>query len=241
MLHPIGTSLIARRSADNSADGTCRFLGYGQCTMLFDVDISLLTRLLTFSENDVALLMYGVTGIVADSRSIGCCLRKVMMNRSFVDDVTRVRSELDDFGLFDVTLALTVGVTMVELAVELLGVDTQILAGALIAGASVWTISAVFSGAFLQGSPQQPYVLCMAGLTASLLMLPSGTETSVPGLGLYVIDCLGKFAVALVALQIQNKRDMRTVLEATTHVHLHLRHVDRPYQADMPSKVHYSD
>jgi hypothetical protein len=52
------------------------------------------------------------------------------------------RSEPDNLALFDMTLVLTIGLAMFELAVELLSVDTLTAAGALIAGVASWTISA---------------------------------------------------------------------------------------------------
>lgn len=64
------------------------------------------------------------------------------MNRNFGHEATPKGSEPDNLALFDMTLVLTIGLAMFELAVELLSVDTLTAAGALIAGVASWTISA---------------------------------------------------------------------------------------------------
>jgi hypothetical protein len=129
--------------------------------------------------------------------------QEAMMNRNFVHEATPVRSEPDYLALFDMTLVLTIGLAMFELAVELLSVDTLTAAGALIAGVASWTICACCAGVFLRGSPWQLYVLGSAGLAASLLILFSGIVISVFGLCLYTVDCLGKCAVVMLALQLR--------------------------------------
>jgi hypothetical protein len=114
-----------------------------------------------------------------------------------------VRPEPDYLALFDMALVLTIGLAIFEPAVELLNVDTLTAAGALIAGVASWTICACCTGVFLGGSPWQLYVLGMAGLAASLLILFSGIVISVFGLCLNTVDCLGKYAVVMLALQMR--------------------------------------
>jgi hypothetical protein len=142
-------------------------------------------------------------------------------SKNFVHEATRVRSEPDYLALFDMTLVLTVGLAMFELAVELLSVDTLTAAGALIAGVASWTICACCAGVFLRGSPWQLYFLCMAGLAANLLILFSGIVISVFGLCLYTTDCLGKCAVVMLALQMRTgvlSRSKRGQVRAFTDI-----------------------
>jgi hypothetical protein len=132
------------------------------------------------------------------------------MNRNFGYEATPVRSEPDHLAFFDMTLVLTIGLAIFELAAELLSVDTLTAAFALIAGVASWTICACWAGVFLHGSPWQLYVLCIAGPAASILILISGIVISVFGLCLYTIDFLGKCAVIMLALQMRTGGSVST-------------------------------
>ncbi|SIO27957.1 hypothetical protein SAMN05444165_1888 [Paraburkholderia phenazinium] len=92
---------------------------------------------------------------------------------------------------------------MFGLAVELLSVNSLTEACAPIATVTVWTAFAYCAAVLLPRSPQQFQLHCPAGLTTSLLMLFAGPTISTFRSCLYTIDCLGKYAAVILALQIR--------------------------------------
>jgi hypothetical protein len=108
--------------------------------------------------------------------------------------------------LFDMTLVLTIVFSLFELAVELLRIESLNEVVALVAATAVWTTLACGAEVFISSALLRFYVLFSAGFVASILMLVSHIMLAPLGMALYSIDCLGKFAVVMLALQIRSKR-----------------------------------
>jgi hypothetical protein len=112
----------------------------------------------------------------------------------------------DYAALFDMTLLLTIVFSPFELAVELLRIEKLNEVVALVAATAVWTTLACGAEVFIRSALLRFYVLFGAGFVASVLMLVSHIMLAPLGMALYSIDCLGKFAVVMLALQIPLKR-----------------------------------
>jgi len=112
----------------------------------------------------------------------------------------------DDASLFDMTLALTIGFSLFELAVELLRIESLNEAVAFVAATAMWTTLACSAEVLIRSFLLQFYVLFGAGFVASILMLVSHITLTPLGMSLYAIDCLGKCAVVTLALQIRSRR-----------------------------------
>jgi hypothetical protein len=117
------------------------------------------------------------------------------------------RNAVPDYAtLFDMTLVLTIVFSLFELAVELLRIESLNEVVALVAATAVWTTLACGAEVFISSALLRFYVLFSAGFVASILMLVSHIMLAPLGMALYSIDCLGKFAVVMLALQIRSKR-----------------------------------
>ncbi|MFM0336818.1 hypothetical protein [Paraburkholderia fungorum] len=108
--------------------------------------------------------------------------------------------------LFDMTLVLTVGFSLFELAVELLRIESLNDAMAFVAATAMWTTLACSAEIFIRSFLLQFYVLFGAGSIASVLMLVSHITLTPLGMCLYTIDTLGKCAVVMLAFLIRSSR-----------------------------------
>jgi hypothetical protein len=106
--------------------------------------------------------------------------------------------------LFDITLVLTVGFSLFELAVELLRIETLGEAVAFVAATAIWTALACYAEVLIRSFLPQFCILFGAGFVASVLMLVSHIMLTPVGMCLYTLDCLGKRAVFMMALQIRS-------------------------------------
>lgn len=115
--------------------------------------------------------------------------------------------EVPDYAtLFDMTLVLTIVFSLFELAVELLRIESLNEVVALVAATAVWATLTCGAEVFISSALLRFYVLFCAGFIASILMLVSHIMLEPLGMALYNLDCLGKFAVVMLALQIRSKR-----------------------------------
>lgn len=146
------------------------------------------------------------------------------MDRNLVDEAQRVhfQSTVHDIhvechvpdksavrhypSLFDMTLVLTVGFSLFELAIELLRIESLNEALAFVAATAIWTALACSAEVLIRSFLLQFYVLFGAGFVASILMLFSHFMLTPLGACFYTIDTLGKCAVVILALRIRSRR-----------------------------------
>jgi hypothetical protein len=105
--------------------------------------------------------------------------------------------------LFDMTLVLTIVFSLFELAVELLRIESLNEVVALVAATAVWATLTCGAEVFIGSALLRFYVLFSAGFIASILMLLSHIMLEPLGMAFYSLDCVGKFAVVMLALQIR--------------------------------------
>ena len=115
--------------------------------------------------------------------------------------------EVPDYAtLFDMTLVLTIVLSLFELAAELLRIESLNEVVALVAATAVWTTVACGAEVFISSALLRFYVLFSGGFVASVLMLVSHIMLEPLGMALYSLDCLGKCAAVMLALQARSKR-----------------------------------
>jgi hypothetical protein len=100
-----------------------------------------------------------------------------------------------------VTLVLTIAFSLFELAVELLRRGSLNEVVALVAATAVRVILTCSAEVFISSPLLRFYVLVSAGFVASILMLVSHITYEPLGMALYSLDCLGKCAAVMLALQ----------------------------------------
>jgi FlaA1/EpsC-like NDP-sugar epimerase len=115
--------------------------------------------------------------------------------------------EVPDYAtLFDTTLVLTIVFSLFELAAELLRFESVDEVVALVAATAVWAVVTCGAEVFVSSALLRFYILLSAGFIANILMLLSHIMYEPLGLALYSLDCLGKCAVVMLALQVHSKR-----------------------------------
>ena len=108
--------------------------------------------------------------------------------------------------LYGITLVLTVGFSLFELAVELLRIESLNEAVAFVAATAICTAVACSAEVLIRSFLLQFCVLFGAGFVVSILALVSHIMLTPFGMCLYTVDCLGKCAVLMLALQIRPRR-----------------------------------
>jgi hypothetical protein len=127
-------------------------------------------------------------------------LKSVVGENHVQGHVPDKKTVLDYASLLYTTLALTIGLSLFELAVELLRIESLYEAVALLAAIAMWTTLACISEVLIRSSLLRFYVLFGAGLVAGILMQVSHITLTSSGMCLYTIDCLGKCVVVMLAL-----------------------------------------
>jgi hypothetical protein len=112
----------------------------------------------------------------------------------------------DYASLFYMTLALTIGFSLFELALDLLRIESLKEAVALVAATAMWATLACSAEVLISSSLLRFYVLFGGGFVASILMLVSHVTLTSLGMCLYTLDCLGKCAVVTLAVKIRSRR-----------------------------------
>jgi hypothetical protein len=144
-------------------------------------------------------------------RNLVCEWQRVQLQPTIDDNPIQLhvpdKNAVPDHGsLFDMTLVLSIGFSLFELAVELLRIESLNEAVAFVAATAMWATLACIAEILIRGFLLQFCVLLGAGLVASILMLVSHITLTPLGTCLYTIDCLGKCAVVMLALQIRSRR-----------------------------------
>jgi hypothetical protein len=144
-------------------------------------------------------------------RNLVCEWQRVQLQPAIDDNHVQLhvpdKNAVPDHGsLFDITLVLTIGFSLFELGIELLRIESLNEAVAFVAATAMWATLACSAEILIRSFLLQFYVLFGAGFVASTLMLVSHITLTPLGMCLYTIDCLGKCAVVMLALQTRSRR-----------------------------------